>query len=256
MAFFVPVSRACRVFEWGLTVNQNQKKDYIREQLWKDTSSIYIKVHAFYNLPRNFGSGLLARGCTYNFFLAYTRLSLSLSLSLLHWKREQEERSGGVGPWSGPTTQLPFSANAFCTRLAYKLLLLVRWRYRSKSPCQVVDPVEPHPLLRLVRYLLPDPGGSHQFAQPVCTYYADWWNWWPVPSTGPTIHRGCTLAERGRCVICHGTFTLLSVVLYVIYLFMIIKYEVHWSNSVRALDCAAPASSEHDLKNFRNKILR
>jgi len=45
------------------------------------------------------------------------------------------------------------------------------------STYQVVDPVEPHPLLRLVRYLLPDPGGSHQFAQLVCTYSADRWNW-------------------------------------------------------------------------------
>jgi len=42
---------------------------------------------------------------------------------------------------------------------------------------QVVDPVEPHLLLRLVQYLLPDPGGSHQFAQLVFTYSADWWNW-------------------------------------------------------------------------------
>jgi hypothetical protein len=31
-------------------------------------------------------------------------LSLSLSLSLLHWRREREERLGGVRPWSGPTT--------------------------------------------------------------------------------------------------------------------------------------------------------
>jgi len=45
------------------------------------------------------------------------------------------------------------------------------------SPYQVVDPVEPHPLMRPVRYLLPDPGGSHQFAQLVFTYSADWWNW-------------------------------------------------------------------------------
>jgi len=29
----------------------------------------------------------------------------ALSLSLLHWRREQEERLGGVGPWLGPTTQ-------------------------------------------------------------------------------------------------------------------------------------------------------
>ena len=38
-------------------------------------------------------------------------LSLSLSLSLLHWRREREERSGGVGPRSGPTTRLPILAN-------------------------------------------------------------------------------------------------------------------------------------------------
>jgi len=47
----------------------------------------------------------------------------------------------------------------------------------SPSLYQVVDLVELHPLLRLVRYLLPDPGGSHQFAQLVCTYSVDWWNW-------------------------------------------------------------------------------
>src|SRR5258706_152429 len=29
---------------------------------------------------------------------------LSLSLAVLHWRREREERSEGVGPWSGPTT--------------------------------------------------------------------------------------------------------------------------------------------------------
>jgi len=43
----------------------------------------------------------------------------------------------------------------------------------SLSLHQVVDLVEPHLLLKLVRYLLPDPGGSHQFAQLVCTYSAD-----------------------------------------------------------------------------------
>jgi len=42
---------------------------------------------------------------------------------------------------------------------------------------QVVDLVELHLLLRLVQYLLPDPGGSHQFTQLVFTYSADWWNW-------------------------------------------------------------------------------
>jgi len=139
MAFFVPASHDCHVFEWGLTVNQNQKKDYIRKQLWKDTS-IYKKAHAFSNLPWNFSTGLLTRGCTYKKKIAYTRLSLSL----LHWKREQEERLGGVGPSLGPTTWLPFLANAFRTWPAYGSLLLFRWWYQSKSPYQVVDLVEPH----------------------------------------------------------------------------------------------------------------
>jgi len=65
MAFFVPASCNHRVFEWGLTVNQNQRKGYIRKQLRKDTSSIYEKAHTFYNLLRNFGTGSLeerARG--------------------------------------------------------------------------------------------------------------------------------------------------------------------------------------------------
>ena len=85
-----------RVFEWGLTVNQNQKKDYIRKQLRKDTSSLYEKAHAFYNSPRNFSAGPLARGCTYkNFFCVYQALSLSLSLSLSSTGRESERRGQG-----------------------------------------------------------------------------------------------------------------------------------------------------------------
>jgi len=35
------------------------------------------------------------------------------------------------------------------------------------SPHQVVDLVEPHQLLRLVQYWLPDPGRTHRFTQPV-----------------------------------------------------------------------------------------
>jgi len=70
-----------------------QKKGYIRKQLRKDTNSIYEKARAFYNSPRNFGAGPLARGCTYK-----KKLRIPGSLSLLHWKREREERSGGVGP--------------------------------------------------------------------------------------------------------------------------------------------------------------
>jgi len=93
------VSHDRRVFEWGLTVNQNQKKDYIRKQLRKDTSSLYEKARAFYNSPRNFSAGPLARGCTYKRNFAYTRLSLSLSLSL---SPPLEERARGEvgGSWT------------------------------------------------------------------------------------------------------------------------------------------------------------
>ena len=62
---------------------------------------------------RNFGAGSRARGGIYKNKNAYTRLSLSLSLSLSPpvEKREREERLGGVGPRSGPTTRLPFLAS-------------------------------------------------------------------------------------------------------------------------------------------------
>jgi hypothetical protein len=56
--------------------------------------SIQETAH-FCNLLRDFGTGMLARGNTYEIFLAYTRLSLSLYLSLLHWKREQKRRGWG-----------------------------------------------------------------------------------------------------------------------------------------------------------------
>jgi len=92
LLFSAPVLRDRRVFEWGLTVNQNQKKDYIRKQLRKDTSSLYEKARAFYNLLQNFSTGPLVRGCTYKKIFAYTRLSLSLSL--LHWKRVRGEVGG------------------------------------------------------------------------------------------------------------------------------------------------------------------
>jgi len=121
------VSRDCRVFEWGLTVNQNQKKDYIRKQLRKDTSSIYENSTRFLQLATKLQHWTTHEGLYLPKKIAYTRLSLSLSL--LHWKREREEWSGGVGPWSGPTTQLPFSANAFRTRLAYRSSFLVIGRY-------------------------------------------------------------------------------------------------------------------------------
>ena len=63
----------------------------------------------FFNLSQNFSTGLLTRGWYLQKKIVYTWGSLSLSL--LHWRRELEERSGGVGPQSGPTTQFPFSVD-------------------------------------------------------------------------------------------------------------------------------------------------
>ena len=90
------VLRDCHVFEWGLTVNQNQKKDYIRKQLRKDTSSIYEKSTRFFTTHCETS----ALDCSQGVVLTKKKLRIpgSLSLSLLHWKREWEERSGGVGP--------------------------------------------------------------------------------------------------------------------------------------------------------------
>jgi len=176
---------------------------------YKKIQVVYTKkAHAFYNLPWNFGAGLLVRGCTYKKKIAYTRLPLSLSPLL-------EERARGEvgGSWTNHPTaifgqRVPYLAGlrivissqrtvsiekVFISEFIMAVHEFLIWQYMIfkifLSPYQVVDPVEPHPLLRLVRYLLPDPGGSHQFPQLVCTYSADWWNWWPVPSTGPTIHR-------------------------------------------------------------------
>jgi len=76
------------------------------------TSSNYTQESTrFCNLLWNFGTGLLARVVLTKKKLCIPG-ALSLSLSLLHWRRELEERSGGVGPQSGPTTQFPFSVNA------------------------------------------------------------------------------------------------------------------------------------------------
>jgi hypothetical protein len=48
----------------------------------------------------------------------YQALSLSLSPPLE--ERAKEERSGGVGPWSGPTTRgLPYLADMYLTTSAY-----------------------------------------------------------------------------------------------------------------------------------------
>jgi len=100
-------------FELGLTVNQNQKRDYIRKQLRKDTSSIYKKTTHFLQLAAKLQHWTACKGL---YLQKKIGVYQALSLSLLHWKREQEERSGGVGPWLGPTTQLPFLANVCHTR--------------------------------------------------------------------------------------------------------------------------------------------
>jgi hypothetical protein len=90
------------------------------------TSSNYMRsiqeTARFCNPSRDFGTGTLARGNTYEKKFAYTRLSLSLSLSLSPplEERAKEERSGGVGPWSGPTTRgLPYPADTYLTTSAY-----------------------------------------------------------------------------------------------------------------------------------------
>jgi len=90
------VSRDHCVFEWGLTVNQNQKKDYIRKQLWKDTSSIYEKSICFLQLAVKLqcwtaheGLYLQKKNCIYQ------ALSLSLSLSLSSTGRESKRRGQG-----------------------------------------------------------------------------------------------------------------------------------------------------------------
>ena len=45
------------------------------------------------------------------------------------------------------------------------------------SPYQVVDLVEPHLLLRLVQYRLPDPGRIHRSTQPVTAGSLTQFNW-------------------------------------------------------------------------------
>jgi len=86
------VSRDHCVFEWGLTVNQNQKKDYIRKQLRKDTSSIYTKSTRFFTTCHETsaldclrGVVLTKKNCVYQ----------ALSLSLSSTGRESERRGQG-----------------------------------------------------------------------------------------------------------------------------------------------------------------
>ena len=53
------------------------------------------KACAFYNLLQKFGTGLLARDCTYKKKIAYPRLSLSLSPPL-----EERARGEVKGSWA------------------------------------------------------------------------------------------------------------------------------------------------------------
>jgi len=91
MIFF---SYQCRVVKWGLTVNQIQKKDYIRRQLRKDTSTIYEKSTRFLQFATKRqrwtareGLYLLKKNCVYQ--------ALSLSLSLSSTGRESKRRGRG-----------------------------------------------------------------------------------------------------------------------------------------------------------------
>jgi len=86
-----------RTIEWGLTVNQNQKTDYIRKQLWKDTSSIYEKSTHFLQLAMKLQCWTAHKGLYLPKKNAYTRLSLSLSFS-----PPLEERARGEvgGSWT------------------------------------------------------------------------------------------------------------------------------------------------------------
>jgi len=96
-SFFVPVLCNHHIFEWGLTVNQNQKKDYIGKQLQNDTSSIYEKSMRFLQLAMKLWHWTTHKGLYLQKKIVYTRLSLSLSLS-----PPLEERARGEvrGSWT------------------------------------------------------------------------------------------------------------------------------------------------------------
>jgi len=67
-------------FELGLTVNQNQKRDYIRKQLQKDTSSIYEKTTCFLQLAVKLWHWTACKGLYLQEKIGiYQALSLSLS---------------------------------------------------------------------------------------------------------------------------------------------------------------------------------
>jgi len=89
------VSRDRRVFESGLTVNQHQKKDYIRKQLRKDTSSIYEKSTRFLQLAAKLQRWTAREGLYLQKKNWRIPGSLFLSLSLSSTGRESERRGRG-----------------------------------------------------------------------------------------------------------------------------------------------------------------
>jgi hypothetical protein len=91
------------------------------------TSSNYMQsiqetVH-FCNPLQDFGTGTLTRGNTYNFFFAYTRLSLSLSLSPPLEERAKEGEVGGSWTLVGsnhPRATIPGSRVPYHLGLPYQ----------------------------------------------------------------------------------------------------------------------------------------
>jgi len=62
--FFIAALCDCRIFEWGLTVNQNQKKDYISSQRMVLIEKVFISefimhmaVHDFQNISKSTPGG-------------------------------------------------------------------------------------------------------------------------------------------------------------------------------------------------------
>ena len=128
-------NQACRWFlvlvkswMWGLTVNQNQKKYYIRKQLRKDTSTIYKKTMHFYNSPRNFGTGPLARGCTYQQKFVHTRLSLSPPL-------EERVRGEVGGSWTPVRSNHPTDGESKSVITGGSLIEASGWSTQSCMAC-------------------------------------------------------------------------------------------------------------------------
>ena len=85
--------------------NELQRTRYtIWRALVTYTMSMYVKTEKITTTPKTLSFCCLRWGveCKKN-------LRIPGSLSLLRWRREREERSEGVGPWSGPTTPVVIS---------------------------------------------------------------------------------------------------------------------------------------------------